>query len=212
VFWIACGGIVAVIISTVASKQININNFSLQAIYEISLVRGYLGAANQARNPDRFTGFDSNDNVPAHTLWPPTPSLLGSNTYGLFHVINIALNAVDSKRLAWRERRGEPFTISPLHCGSAYKGFRPSADYGGPKGISLGTAMAISSAAVRSTKSYYSSRSITLLFALFNVRPGRWLGNPGRQGEESYNTEGPSFAITPLLEEAFGLTTDDRPV
>ena len=33
---------------------------------------------------------------------------------------------------------------------------------------------------------------------------------PGPEGERSYQTEGPSFAITPLLEEAFGQTTDSR--
>ena len=71
--------------------------------------------------------------------------------------------------------------------------------------------MAISGAAVSPNMGYYSSPSISLLLALFNVRLGWWLGNPGRQGEESYNTEGPSFAITPLMEEAFGLTTDNRP-
>src|SRR6202034_890589 len=40
---------------------------------------------------------------------------------------------------------------------------------------------------------------------------GWWLGNPGTQGEQSYQTEGPSFAINPLIEEAFGQTTDNRP-
>jgi hypothetical protein len=70
--------------------------------------------------------------------------------------------------------------------------------------------MAISGAAVSPNMGYYSSPSISLLLAFFNVRLGWWLGNPGRQGEKSYNTEGPSFAVTPLLEEALGLTTDTR--
>jgi hypothetical protein len=148
--------------------------------------------------------------VRAHTLWPPKATSDGKNTYGLFHVINIALNVVESKRLAWQERKAEPFTVSPLHSGSAYKGFRPSRDYGGPGGISVGTAMAISGAAVSPNMGYHSSPSITLLLALFNVRLGWWLGNPGPEGEKSYPTEGPSFAIKPLIEEAFGQTTDDR--
>jgi hypothetical protein len=113
--------------------------------------------------------------------------------------------------LSWQERKAEPFTVSPLHSGSAYKGFRRSADYAGPGGISLGTAMAISGAAVSPNMGYHSSPSITLLLALFNVRLGWWLGNPGPEGEKSYPTEGPSFAIKPLIEEAFGQTTDDRP-
>jgi hypothetical protein len=121
-------------------------------------------------------------------------------------VINIALNIVESKRLAWQQRMAEPFTVSALHCGSAYKGFRPTKDYGG--GISLGTAMAISGTGASPN---WASPSIALLLALFNVRLGWWLGNPGPEGEKSYRTEGPSFAVKPLIQEAFGETTDDRP-
>lgn len=210
-FWIVIGGIVAAFIGTVASKNVNINRFSLHAVYRNRLVRCYLGASRQARKPDRFTGFDEQDNLCVHTLWPPMAAAGGANTFGLFHLVNIALNVVDSKRLAWQERKAEPFTASALHCGSAYKGFRPSKDYGGPDGgLTLGTAMAISGAAVSPNMGYHSSPSITLLLALFNVRLGWWLGNPGKEGEQSYRTDGPSFAVKPLIEEAFGQTTDDR--
>ena len=51
--------------------------------------------------------------------------------------------------------------------------------------------MAISGAAVSPNMGYHSSPSITLLLALFNVRLGWWLGNPGQEGEKSYRTEGP---------------------
>jgi hypothetical protein len=212
VFWILLGGIVAAGVGVIASKNVNINRFSLHAVYRNRLVRCYLGAVRQARNPDRFTGFDGDDNPRVQDLWPPKATAAGPNTYGLFHVINIALNVVDSKRLAWQERKAEPFTVSALHCGSAYKGFRRTEDYGGPGGgVSLGTAMAISGAAVSPNMGYHSSPSITLLLALFNVRLGWWLGNPGPAGDKSYQTEGPSFAVKPLLQEAFGLTTDDKP-
>src|SRR5208337_133264 len=166
----------------------------------------------QARNPDRFTGFDDSDNIHVQKLWPPQATSDGQNTFGLFHVLNISLNVVEAKRLAWQERKAEPFTVSPRHCGSALKGFRPSCEYAGKKagGITLGTAMAISGAAVSPNMGYYSSPSISLLLAFFNVRLGWWLGNPGWEGNVSYATEGPDFAIRPLLEEAFGLTTDDK--
>jgi Patatin-like phospholipase len=209
--WLAIGGIVAGAIGTIASKNVNINRFSLHAVYRNRLVRCYLGASRQKRNPDHFTGFDERDNPCAHTLWPPKPTAAGPNTFGLFHLVNIALNVVETKRLAWQERKAEPFTVSPLHCGSADKGFRISREYGGQGGLTLGTAMAISGAAVSPNMGYHSSPSITLLLALFNVRLGWWLGNPGTQGEQSYQTEGPSFAINPLIEEAFGQTTDNRP-
>ena len=212
VLYLVVGAAVALVVEVIASKNVNINRFSLHAVYRNRLVRGYLGAARQARNPDRFTGFDDSDNIHVHKLWPPQATSDGQNTFGLFHVLNISLNVVEAKRLAWQERKAEPFTVSPRHCGSALKGFRPSCEYAGKEagGITLGTAMAISGAAVSPNMGYYSSPSISLLLAFFNVRLGWWLGNPGWQGNDSYATEGPDFAIRPLLQEAFGLTTDDK--
>ena len=68
-----------------------------------------------------------------HELWPPK-SQRGAGAHCLFHVVNIALNVVSTKRLAWQERKAESFTVTPRHCGSAYLGFRPSDEYGEPKG------------------------------------------------------------------------------
>ena len=42
----------------------------------------------------------------------------------------MALNVVSTKRLAWQERKAEPFTVRPMHSGGAYLGFRRSKDYG----------------------------------------------------------------------------------
>ena len=209
-------------IGLIASYCVNINRFSLHALYRNRLTRAYLGASRAVRNPDLFTGFDSGDNIRMHELWPPD-----HNPRCLFHVVNIALNIVSTKRLAWQERKAESFTVSPLHCGSANLGYRRSEEYGdGPKdkqaeddfkagkrefGVALGTAMAISGAAVSPNMGYNSSPSITLLLALFNARLGWWLGNPGENGNNSYKKEGPLMAAGPLLAETLGLTTDERP-
>jgi hypothetical protein len=123
---------------------------------------------------------------------------------------------VSTKRLAWQERKAESFSVTPRHCGSAYLGFRPTNEYGerpGRGGITLGTAVAISGAAASPNMGYHSSPSITLLLALFNVRLGWWLGNPGqhgqsKNGEKLYQTDGPKWAAKPLFYEAFGQTTD----
>lgn len=210
-FWLLVGVAATAFVAWVASRNVNINRFSLHALYRNRLIRAYLGASRQSRLPDLFTGFDECDNPPIHTLWPPKPRPSGDNTFSLFHLVNITLNVVQSKRLAWQQRKAESFTVSALHSGAAYKGFRPSAEYGGPSGLSLGTAMAISGAAASPNMGYHSSPSITLLLALFNVRLGWWLGNPGPEGEKTYKDEGPATAIVPLAEETFGLTTDDKP-
>jgi hypothetical protein len=209
--WLAIGLAIALVIGSIASLYVNINRFSLHALYRNRLIRAYLGASRQGRHPDRFTGFDVDDNIHVHELWPPSPAADGTNSHSLFHVINIALNVVATKRKAWQQRKAESFTVSPLHCGSAYQGFRPSKKYGDPRGVTLGTAMAISGAAVSPNMGYHSSSSIALLLMLFNVRLGWWLGNPGERGNKTYKKEGPGFAAKPLLDEAFGQTTDQRP-
>jgi hypothetical protein len=208
-YYIAAALMLAAIVGVVAWKAVNINRFSLHALYRNRLVRAFLGASNpdreRTRNP--FTGFDDNDNLPVSELWP-SPRRPGQ-PWRPFQIINIALNIVSSKKLAWQERKAEPFTVSPLHSGSACKNYRISSQYGQQdRGISLGTALAISGAAASPNMGYHSAPSITFLMALLNVRLGWWLGNPGEEGEKTYRYDGPRLAIRPLLSEMFGLTTD----
>ena len=49
-----------------ASYFINVNSFSLHAMYKLRLVRAYLGASNphRAKGAHRFTGFDEQDDMP----------------------------------------------------------------------------------------------------------------------------------------------------
>jgi hypothetical protein len=197
-----------------ASRCININRFSLHALYRNRLVRAFLGSSRTKRNPDAFSGFDEDDNPAMSSLWPRRHRGGGWPTFTdwrPFHVINMALNVVSTHHLSWQERKAESFTVSPLHSGSACKAFRRSDEYGGKTGISLGTAMAISGAAASPNMGYHSSPGITFLLALFNVRLGWWLGNPGPEGQATYRLPGPDFALKPLVEETFGLTTDERP-
>ena len=190
---------------------INANKFSLHGAYRDRLIRAYLGASHEERHPNLFTGFDPADNIPMYEL------RLGEQTKSFerpFHVVNITLNLVKGGNLAWQQRKAESFTVTPLHSGSYRLGYRTSEQYGGKKGldegdgISLGTAVAISGAAASPNWGYHSSPLVTFLLALFNVRLGWWLGNPGDAGARTFRMRGPSFAVGPLIEETFGLTTD----
>jgi len=197
---------VAATVGVIASKFVNINQFSLHALYRNRLIRAFLGAAHPHRRPDPFTGFDEADNLSVYQLWSP------GGGWQPFHLVNMTLNIVSTTNLAWQERKAESFTVSPLHAGSGCRAFRLSRDYGRrDRGISLGTALAISGAAVSPNMGYHSSPAVTLLLALLNVRLGWWLGNPGPEGEKTYRDQGPKTAVAPLLEEAFGLTTDKKP-
>jgi hypothetical protein len=224
--------IVFTLIGFVASRYINVNIFSMHGMYRDRLIRAYLGASRgNARKPNPFTGFDGKDNIPMRCLWPqPTdPSMVQNATAEfrpLFQVINTALNLVHGRNLAWQERKAESFTITPLHCGSwalgrgdskiDVNGYRrtdtghpaePSCSdrYGGPSGISLGTALTISGAAVSPNWGYHSSPTVTFLLALFNIRLGWWLGNPCK---DTYSDWCPRSLVSPIIAEALGLTDD----
>lgn len=188
------------------SYFVNINKFSLHAMYRYRLIRAYLGASNLRRKPNRFTGFDPKDNIDMRHLWPnPRPDRLPSRQP--FHVVNMALNLVSGSNYAWQQRKAAPFTVSPLHSGSWYIGYRPSGEYGHPQdGISLGTAVAISGAAASPNMGYHSSPVISFLMTLFNVRLGWWLGNPGKHGNDAWREPGPRKTLTALLSELLGLT------
>jgi len=190
-------GLVFVALSTLMARFVNINKFSLHAMYRNRIIRAYLGASNDRRNANKFTGFAENDNIRMHKLDPALKP---------FHVVNICLNLVAGRRLAWQQRKAESFTMTPLHCGSNDLGYRPSRHYGDE--ISLGTAVTISGAAASPNMGYHSSAVIGFIMTLFNARLGAWLGNPGQAGEKTWREPGPTSAVGSLVAEAFGLTNN----
>ena len=128
----------------------------------------------------------------------------------LLHVVNIALNIVRGEKLAWQERRAETFTMSPLHSGNLWLGYRRSRYYGGENGVSLGTAFTISGAAASPNMGYMvSSPLVSFLMAMFNIRLGWWLGNPGSAGNQTCRLAVPRFTFGPIVQEALSLTDDD---
>ena len=141
------------------------------------------------------------------------------------HVVNVTLNLVAGGNLAWQQRKAESMTITPLHAGSAFVGYRPTTPatvpagmgdktprlYGGEHGVTLGTAVTISGAAASPNAGSYSTPAITFLMTFFNARLGAWLGNPGRAGAQTFDRSAPVQNIRPILDEMFGLTTDVSP-
>jgi hypothetical protein len=199
---------------------INTNRFSLHAMYRNRLIRAYLGASNPNRRPNRFTGFDPNDNIQMHDLWPAYINEKNKDRRRLIHVINQALNLVRGDDLAWQQRKAESFTVTPLHAGSYRLGYRktdygqgtePQRFYGGKRdGVSLGTAVTISGAAASPNMGYHSSAVVTFLMTLFNARLGWWLGNPGPEGNDTFHRDVPKFSVGPIIAEALGMTDDKK--
>jgi Patatin-like phospholipase len=223
--FIACASICAI-----ASWFINTNRFSLHGLYRNRLIRAFLGGsrAPRDRKPNPLSQFDENDNLNLCDLWPnrygPRPGAAGSTAVPLpagavppqFLVINCALNVLKSDNLAWQERKALSLTCTPRAVGAAALDegsgcYRSSRAYGSPHdGISLGTAMTISGAAVSPNMGYHSSPALSVLMTFFNVRLGAWLGNPGPSGARVVSQEGPRFSAKPLIQEALGLATEDK--
>jgi hypothetical protein len=179
---------------------VNVNRYSGHGFYRNRLVRAYLGASNLERRADPFTGFDRDDDLPLHEL-------AGRPGDRPLSVINTTLNLVNTRNnLAWQQRKAEPFSMTPLHCGSFREGYRRSVDYGGANGVSLGTAITISGAAANPSSGYHSSPLVAFLMTLFNVRLGAWLGNTNGHGERVFRFSGPRHAWKPLFADLFSLT------
>jgi hypothetical protein len=128
------------------------------------------------------------------------------------HVINTALNLTSGQKLAWQQRQAESFTVSPLHSGSFYVGYRESKEYGGKDGISIGTAVAISGAAASPNQGYHSSPAMAFILTILNVRLGSWLGNPGLAGRNTYDNAHPRTNLEPLVWELTGSSNDQCPL
>jgi hypothetical protein len=184
-------------------RMIPVNKFSLAGMYRYRLVRSFLGASRAGRSPNPFTGFDPADDFPIAEIASVRP----------LHVTNATLNVVADTQLGRQERKAEAFTVSPLHAGSAAVGYRPAAGYAADAhgcGITLGTAITISGAAVSPSMGMYSTPALTFLMTLLNARLGAWLGNPGTAGRDTWPHAEPGRGAMLFVDELLGRTTDRR--
>ena len=216
-----------------AARVVKVNRFSMHAVYANRLVRAFLGTARRGdRRPDPYTDFDPADNARVSDMF----DLTLPRPRRLFPVINVTLNATRSSDSARAERKAVPFTITPLHCGSRFLSrepgpaavepggaYVPTAHYAGGdgretglqdqrRGLSLGTAMTISGAALSPNMGYYSSSLTAFVMTLFNLRLGAWLPNPGMQDASLddrprwMHRSSPHNALWPMLQELLGIT------
>ena len=232
--WLALFGVLA----WMGSKLIDVNLFSLNAMYANRLIRCYLGATrrkarwadrwgglhdctvlsgapteitNRARDPNPVTGFDPEDDLDLLDLRISynAPQKEDHRTYwGPQVLINTSLNLVGGDELAWRDRKGESFTLSPLYCGSKGTGYALVGE-GTRKQLTLGRAMSISGAAVDPNMRFYQSASLTAFLTLLNARLGYWIQNPSRWNTDpkkrGWTAESPKLANL-LFTELLGRT------
>jgi hypothetical protein len=223
----AAGGVLA--------WRVDINEFSMHHFYKNRLVRCYLGASNDARHPNPFTGFDGKDDFSLSQLRAIVPP--GDMPYlGPYPIVNTTLNLSVGKELAWQERKGASFIFTPCFCGFDVQGwanatgsnagmpnlndpqcgfretlkphgYRATEKYTQTNGPLLGTAMSVSGAAANPNQGYNTSPAVSFLMTVFDVRLGWWLGNPRRDATSILSS--PRFGLAALVSELLGSTDDE---
>jgi hypothetical protein len=202
-------------ITLLLSWRVGVNEFSLHHFYRNRLIRAFLGATrsreDRIKTANAFTGFDANDDI-------LLSSMCTKNGYfGPLPLINSTLNATVVNALDRQDRMGESFVFSPLYCGydfsptrsSTYNidhvyeyGYRPTNEFSNEKGgPTLGTAMAISGAAINPNWGYHSSATMAFLLTLFNLRLGWWIGNPRL---DEWRKPDPNFGLLYLMRDLIG--------
>jgi predicted acylesterase/phospholipase RssA len=206
--------------AVVLSWRVNINEFSIHYAYRNRLVRCYLGASVKNRDAQPFTGFSEGDDLPLGDLKIPSGSVEAKDGRPL-PILNTSLNVVRGKELALQTRKARSFAFTPLYAGftrevvggsewqSAYAATSDSGSKqrGCKRGISLGTAVAISGAAASPNMGFYSQPALAFLMTLFDVRLGWWIANPVRP--TNWPVGGPRVGFFWLLRELLGSTNDD---
>jgi len=198
------------------SARFGINQYSLHNFYRNRLIRAYLGASNCSRKEKTYAGFDDDDDLQLSEFADPT------KYSGPYPIFNASLNLVRGDELAWQERKAANFIFSPLFSGYDTTQFppvaqrdllnvayRPTKFYAYEKGVSLGTAVALSGAAVSTNMGRHTSPRTGFLMSVFNVRLGWWLSNP--RHISSWNKRGPRSRIDMLWQEFTSGTSDRRP-
>jgi hypothetical protein len=100
-------------------------------------------------------------------------------------------------------RETEKYAYPPAKGAQPANAGSPPLEPGGPY---LGTAVAISGAAVNPNMGYHASAPVAFLLTVFNVRLGWWMGNPRRR--DTWEKSSPLFGLFYLLCDLFGVTDD----
>jgi hypothetical protein len=161
----------ALFVVVLGSWRIDINVFSLHNFYRNRLTRCYLGATNNNRKPNSFTGFDNHDDVTMSSLRGQRPT----------HIVNTAVNISDGSQLAWQQRQAASFMFSPYYCGFKLPDTEIWYDthhYTGEGGPELGSLVSTSGAAASPNMGYHTNPVMGFIMTIFNARLGRWFGNP----------------------------------
>jgi predicted acylesterase/phospholipase RssA len=205
------------VLCLVLGWRVDVNEFSMHHFYKNRLVRCYFGASRdrEERRPNRFTGFDPQDDVKLSALRTRPADPHDNRPYwGPYLIVNTSLNLTKGQELAWQERKAEAFVFTPQYVGYDLDEFRPvttrnlrragyrrTEHFAYPLGPMAGTAAAISGAATNPNMGHHTSPATAFLMTVFNARLGWWVGNPRRRS--IWRQPSPRLGLMYLLRELF---------
>jgi hypothetical protein len=214
-----------------AGVCVDVNRFSLHGMYRDRLIRTFLGAT-RGRYPrppyppddtDRYANRTSSSRAirtaSSSSTATTTRSCAGSRRIAAGGAGAAQGTVPDRQRGAQPRCRTQPRVAGAqgrvVHVHIA-RGRQPDARLpaqhrlrGDAGGITLGTAMAVSGAAVSPNAGAQSSPVRTFLLGLCNARLGWWLGHPAFL--DRVRRTSPGFAAYPLVSELLGRTDDTHP-
>lgn len=170
----------ACVVFLISLFVIDYNVNSLHNIYRDRMSRAFLVSAKALSEPDetrRKQQLHDDDSMKLSEI---------STDHAPYHLINTALNIPGSAWANQRGRNADFFVYSPNFIGGELTGYVNTkyAEERVPV-FNLGSAMAVSGAAIAPNMGMLSVRMMSLTLAVLNLRLGRWAANPRRLGRES---------------------------
>ena len=206
------------------SAVVDPNQFSLHSLYKEGLIRTFLGASRSQkttrgkrqigsptaemavsvgpRQPNPITNIDQHDDIPFEWLRS------GKKVELPIFLMNATANGVGRGDTEQRTQREHSFTFNPYFCGSSSSDMGFSSTHrvfskGLQHGITLGTAMAISGAAVTPVNRKGRGPFHALLLGIMNARLGLWIANP--RYPDLVTQSSPKLAGFTILREMLGI-------
>jgi len=179
-----------------SSRATLLNALSLSGVYEDRLQQTWMIGAR----PRRVNEAEAANHLPGtvarwHSVWP-RPDLTVTQLRGIgaptipYPLICATLNIPGSRGDKLPERKADSFVIAPLFSGSAMSRWSPSVSLEGFGDMTLARAASISGAAVAPNMGEKTSRTLSVITTLFNVRIGRWMQNPRQASNRGWLLRG----------------------
>jgi hypothetical protein len=119
---------------------------------------------------------------------PPALSSINASEGAPYHLVNAAINLPSSTSVVLRDRKADFFLFSKHWCGAPSVEYYPTQRWrSNGAEVDLGTAMAISGAAISSHMGLASMPTLSGLISLLNLRLGYWIAHPR---DQSYGVPG----------------------